>query len=125
VSAADVAWGRWREAIDRRDPVALGALTRLGTEIRLGVVSKRHDWEPPRPGHPRYLLLRPPSALSLTENEKALLRAYADGATIRTASARLGKGRETIKTQLRTIVAKLEARNTTHAVAEAIRRGVI
>lgn len=65
------------------------------------------------------------STLALAEKEIRTLRLLADGRTLDEAAAEAGLSRETIKTQSSSCVAKLGARNITHAVAIAIREGVI
>jgi DNA-binding CsgD family transcriptional regulator len=63
--------------------------------------------------------------LDLSPRQVQILKALAQGATYPTAAERFGIGEESIKTQAKLIREKLGARNTTHAVAIAIREGVI
>jgi DNA-binding CsgD family transcriptional regulator len=63
--------------------------------------------------------------LDLSPQQLRILTALAQGATYPTAAERFGVGTETVKTQTKLIREKLGARNTTHAVAIAIREGVI
>lgn len=62
-------------------------------------------------------------SLNLTPNEVAVLALLADGHTQDSVAVQLNYSRETIKTYTRRIVAKLGAKNTTHAVAIAYRAG--
>lgn len=56
----------------------------------------------------------------LTPHEVRCLRLAADGLTTRETSSALGKGEETVKSQLAKARLKLNARNTTHAVVLAL-----
>lgn len=69
----------------------------------------------PAPDRPR-----PP-----TEVELAALRCMSRGMTVQMTAETLGKGEDTIRTQLAEVRPKLGAKNTTHACCEAIRRGLI
>lgn len=62
----------------------------------------------------------------LTRRETEVLALLADGCSRRRQVAeRMGISDETVKTHLGKAMAKLGARTPTHAVAEAIRRGII
>jgi DNA-binding CsgD family transcriptional regulator len=63
--------------------------------------------------------------LRLTHGETRALAYAAAGYTTPQAARLLGLGDETLKTQLKAAREKLGARNTTHAVAIAIRGGAI
>ena len=61
----------------------------------------------------------------LTPRELDVLRWAAAGLTARQTAIRLAKGVETVKSQRASVLGKLGARNFTHAVAIAIRRGLL
>lgn len=61
----------------------------------------------------------------LTPRELAALRLLADGNRIADVAQHLGIGAETIRSHLKKAQAKLGARNSTHAVAQAMRRQLI
>lgn len=60
-----------------------------------------------------------------TERELEMLRHFADGCVRKEVATRMGCSLETVKTNLLHVRAKLGANNMTHAVAIAIRRGLI
>lgn len=57
--------------------------------------------------------------------ERLALECVSRGLTTQMTADVLGKSYETVKSQLDTAVYVLRAKNRTHAVAEAIRRGLI
>lgn len=61
----------------------------------------------------------------LTERQRQILQMYADGAHTERVADTLGLSTETVRTHTKRILAKLNARTRTHAVAEAIRVQVI
>lgn len=61
----------------------------------------------------------------LTERQRQILQMYADGAHTERVAEALGLSTETVRTHTKRILAKLNARTRTHAVAEAIRIQVI
>jgi DNA-binding NarL/FixJ family response regulator len=61
----------------------------------------------------------------LSEEDRAILRKAAEGATNREIGNALGRSEIAIKKRLQVIFAKLGAVDRAHAVAEAIRRGLI
>jgi two-component system, NarL family, response regulator len=61
----------------------------------------------------------------LTERQRQILQMYADGAHTERVAETLGLSTETVRTHTKRILAKLNARTRTHAVAEAIRVQVI
>lgn len=61
----------------------------------------------------------------LTERETEILAAAAEGETAAQTGARLYLSSETVKGYRKRIIAKLGARNGTHAVVLAIRRGLL
>jgi DNA-binding CsgD family transcriptional regulator len=63
--------------------------------------------------------------LSLTPREAEVLRLAADGATSEEIAAALHLTEHTVKSHLKRIQGKLGARNRTHAVAVALRSGLI
>ena len=63
--------------------------------------------------------------MTLSTRETQVLRAYADGQCIKTASRTVGISANTIKDRLRTARLKLGARTTVQAVASAIRMGLL
>lgn len=63
--------------------------------------------------------------LILTPYQVRLLDKLASGNTYLTVAEDTGLGKETVKTQAKIIREKLGARNTTHAVAIAMREGII
>ena len=67
----------------------------------------------------------PPRGTLLTERECEVLALAADGRTNREIGRRLNVSTDTAKTHLRRLCARLGARDRAHAVAIAIRAGVI
>lgn len=61
----------------------------------------------------------------LTPRELEILQLLADGADTEEISRRLAIARETVKTHIRRLLAKLDARSRTHAVAIAFRRALV
>jgi DNA-binding CsgD family transcriptional regulator len=61
----------------------------------------------------------------LTPAQVRVLELMADGHSRASAARKFGRQEETVKYQLRLIRYKLHARNTTHAVAIALREGLI
>lgn len=61
----------------------------------------------------------------LTDREIRVLKSIAQGNSNKEAADELKVSMETVKANLKTILAKLNARDRTHAVAIAIRRGVL
>jgi DNA-binding NarL/FixJ family response regulator len=61
----------------------------------------------------------------LSDAEIEILDDAADGLTMRGSAARRVKSIETVKSQRKSILAKLGARNMTHAVAIATRDGIV
>lgn len=97
-------WARWEAGIYAREPEALDALHRL-----IEGMVKHQDR----------------GTLDPTVRELEVLRLLTFGHTRQSASVHLGIGLETVKTHLTNVRLKLGARNKTHAVAIAIRRGLI
>ena len=62
---------------------------------------------------------------ALTRKEREVLRLLAEGLPNATIAARLGVSDSTVRTHLRAINSKLDARNRTQAVAVARRMGVL
>jgi DNA-binding NarL/FixJ family response regulator len=62
---------------------------------------------------------------SLTEREIAVLRCVAVGNANKRVAQQLEIAEETVKAHMRTILAKLDARDRTHAVTIALKRGII
>lgn len=63
--------------------------------------------------------------LPLGERESEVLRLIAEGNSNRATAMLLGISEETVKTHLKSVFAKLRVSDRTHAVTEAIRRGII
>jgi DNA-binding NarL/FixJ family response regulator len=61
----------------------------------------------------------------LTDREIAVLSLIADGNSNRDVGAALGIQEETVKSHVKIILGKLNARDRTHAVTTALRRGII
>lgn len=70
-------------------------------------------------------LSRPRTQGILSDRERQILQMLADGAANRDVSDRLVVSVETVKTHVKHILAKLEAKHRTQAVAIGIRRGLI
>jgi len=62
---------------------------------------------------------------SLSEREREVLRSAAAGNSNKRIGVHLGIAEDTVKAHVRTILAKLDARDRTHAVAIAVKRGII
>ena len=63
--------------------------------------------------------------LALSKRERETLLLLSHGCTLAQAGDALGLGYETVRTHDRSARFKLRAKNSTHAVAEAIRLGII
>jgi DNA-binding NarL/FixJ family response regulator len=61
----------------------------------------------------------------LSEREMAVLRSAAEGNANKQIGAHLGIAEDTVKAHIRAILAKLDAQDRTHAVAIAVKRGII
>jgi DNA-binding CsgD family transcriptional regulator len=61
----------------------------------------------------------------VTDVERDILRDAAAGLTMSESAAKRDKGIQTVKSQRRHILTKLDARNMTHAVSIAVRDGLI
>jgi DNA-binding CsgD family transcriptional regulator len=75
------------------------------------------------PSYPRDAL--PSTAAVVTDVERDILTDAAAGLTMIESAAKREKGIETVKSQRRHILTKLDARNMTHAVSIAVRDGLI
>lgn len=62
---------------------------------------------------------------TITPRETLVLKHAAEGRTNRQIASQLGVGEETVKTHMRSILAKLDAKDRTHAITIALRRGII
>lgn len=62
---------------------------------------------------------------NLTEREMAVLSSAASGNGNKQIGVHLGIAEDTVKAHIRTILAKLDANDRTHAVAIAVKRGII
>jgi DNA-binding HTH domain-containing proteins len=111
-------WSKWQRAIDRGDDQALGALERLDAEQRTGIITKHHDWEFNQAS-------RGWDHSDLTATEHRVLLALAEGLTYEEAGERLRVSKESVKDHLKQVRQKFGARNTPHAIAIALREGVI
>ncbi|HZQ82747.1 MAG TPA: response regulator transcription factor [Gaiellaceae bacterium] len=70
-------------------------------------------------------LLLEPDGASLTDRERAVLRLIADGYSYEEAGKELFISPETVRAHVAKSLTKLGARSRTHAVAEALRAGLI
>jgi DNA-binding NarL/FixJ family response regulator len=62
---------------------------------------------------------------ALSEREIEVLRCVAIGGTNKNTAAQLGITEETVKTHMKSILAKLNAQDRTHAVTIAVQRGIL
>ncbi|MDR0181959.1 response regulator transcription factor [Lysobacter arvi] len=62
---------------------------------------------------------------ALTAREREILRSVAAGNSNKMIAAQLGVSEETVKTHMKSILAKLGANDRTHAVTIALRRGIL
>ena len=62
---------------------------------------------------------------ALSEREIEVLRRVASGGTNKNTAAQLGITEETVKTHMKSILAKLNAQDRTHAVTIAVQRGIL
>lgn len=62
---------------------------------------------------------------ALSEREIEVLRCVSSGSANKTIAAQLGITEETVKAHMKSILAKLDAQDRTHAVAIAIKRGIL
>jgi DNA-binding NarL/FixJ family response regulator len=67
----------------------------------------------------------PGSRGKLTRRQREILQLLADGGSTTQAAGKLGLSEETVKTHTKNTLARLEARNRTHAVAIALRESLI
>jgi len=69
----------------------------------------------------------PPSGSrgKLTRRQREILQLLADGGSTIAAARELGLSEETVKTHTKNVLARLEAKNRTHAVAIALRESLI
>jgi two-component system, NarL family, response regulator len=67
----------------------------------------------------------PGSRGRLTRRQREILQLIADGESTTVAARELGLSEETVKTHTKNILARLGARNRTHAVAIALREAII
>jgi two-component system NarL family response regulator len=69
----------------------------------------------------------PPSGSrgKLTRRQREILQLLADGGSTAVAARELGLSEETVKTHTKNVLARLGARNRTHAVAIALRESLI
>ncbi len=70
-------------------------------------------------------LAQPPREKLLSPREREILQLLADGASNRDVSEALGLSLETVKTNVKHILAKLDAEHRTHAVAIGLRHSLI
>jgi DNA-binding NarL/FixJ family response regulator len=68
---------------------------------------------------------RPGGRAALTRRQRQILQLYADGQSTARAAKRLGLSAETVRTHTKAILARLSARDRAHAVAIAMRGGLI
>ena len=61
----------------------------------------------------------------LTRRQREILQLLADGESTTVAARELGLSEETVKTHTKNVLARLGARNRTHAVAIALRESLI
>lgn len=69
------------------------------------------------------LMLEEESRNGLSPREVEVLRLVADGCSNKRVGARLGVSEETVKMHMKSVLAKLEANDRTHAVTIALKRG--
>lgn len=62
---------------------------------------------------------------ALSDREIEVLRTVASGAANKSVAAQLGITEETVKAHMKSILAKLDAQDRTHAVAIAVKRGIL
>jgi DNA-binding NarL/FixJ family response regulator len=62
---------------------------------------------------------------AITKRQRQILQLMADGHSTATIARRLGLSTETVKTHTKRLLARLEARDRAHAVAIALRNGLI
>jgi len=67
----------------------------------------------------------PGSRGKLTRRQREILQLIADGESTTVAARELGLSEETVKTHTKNVIARLGARNRTHAVAIALRESLI
>jgi DNA-binding NarL/FixJ family response regulator len=75
--------------------------------------------------HPRPREMIPESRRPITGRHTDILQLIAQGASAKEAAQQLGIGEQTVKNHLHEIYRRLEARNSSHAVAIAIAAGYV
>jgi DNA-binding NarL/FixJ family response regulator len=75
----------------------------------------------------RVLLSEPATARlpNLSPREREIMHLMAEGGTAQDVGARVGVSVETVRTHVRNVIRKLQARNRVHAIAIALQRGDI
>ena len=64
-------------------------------------------------------------ATTLTPRQRQVLQLFADGLSTEQAASRLGLSEETVRTHAKASLARMDARDRTHAVAKALRLSLI
>lgn len=68
---------------------------------------------------------RSPAARSLTKRQREILQLLADGSSTSQAANALGLSEETVRTHTKAALSRLDARDRAHAIAIALRSGLI
>lgn len=66
-----------------------------------------------------------PNGNGLTRRQREILQLYADGCSTEDVAKRLGRSTETVRTHIKAVFARLEARDRAHAVAIGLRNSLI
>jgi DNA-binding CsgD family transcriptional regulator len=112
---AHVYWSRWEAGLESGEAKAIDALERLDEKVGTDVIREARNQ-----GKTTQLL-----AAALSPRELEVLQMLANVGNGRTVSAYLGISYETVRTYGRNIRLKLGAKTNTHAVAMALRAGII
>ena len=100
-------------------------LKSMPEEEMLGVIRSVHSGKRPIPLEIAARLAEHMGEENLTSRELEVLRLLRDGYRIKQISSELGISETTVKFHIKNLVDKLAAKDRTHAVAIAIRRGLL
>ena len=113
-----VPFGIERATMDAAQRTQIGMLYRIDGRRLARLTTRSAAAIPPAPPGER-------TAERPSNREIAVLQLVADGFANREIGQRLSVSEETVKSHVRHLLAKLDARNRAHAVSIAIRRGFI
>lgn len=111
-------------ALDRTRLTPRSVVLAVLTTVEGGAMLVR-DMRPVEPARPAGTAVAPASAATLSLRERDVLGLIADGLPTRQVATELNYSERTIKKVLGDVVVKLGARSRSHAIAQAVRQGLI